>query len=339
MARTPKLEIYKFKLKPHNTDEFKTFQDFINENGIDRSRDKKDSISKLFQYAINNISKGKSFDDKSSLKKLRIFNKSKLSSLNRGLSIHSELNLFEGIIGGGIYGAERLKINANNSDVDELIQEGDTIYQPFYVLIYTPLDYDKGLLMVQTYSDEGVSKTVRKFVSGLFKGNKYNKAEIGPWYPEYLIKEFNEGKEIQKLIFSKTIVQSRIATKAIDETEEKFNVKIIVTPENMDSNKTGKSLVSIFSDYVFKTKFKDFLLSDFIPQLYAKTNQSKTPRIFEMNDGENEIMPVVLLENHKIKINKNGTPDFEELKVFCLDLLNNIKEEFRGFSDKKNDTK
>lgn len=334
MARTPKLEIYKFRLKPHKATEFKTFQDFINENGIDTSKAKKDSFNKLFQYAISDIEKGKAFEDKSTEKKLRIFNKSKSKSLNRGVSPHSEKCFFDGIIGGGTYGIERIKINSENSDVDELIEVGDTIYEPFYILIYAPLDSNKGLLFVQTYTDEGISKTVRTFIKKLFSGTKYYNSEVTAWYPDYLIAECNNGKDIQKLIFTKTILQNRIATNPIKEEEEEFTVKVTITPnkKNDKAQKNEKGLIATFSDYAFKTTVGQFFLKDFKPQISATTNEFKTPRIFEI-DGKNELMPVILLEKHGITINAKGTPDFDQLKKFSIDLFEKIEPEFRNFNN------
>lgn len=334
MARTPKLEIYKFRLKPYKATEFKTFQDYINENGIDTSKAKKDSFTKLFQFAISDIEKGKAFEDNSTEKKLRIFNKSKSKSLNRGFSAHSEKYFFEGIIGGGTYGIERIKIKSeNNDDDDELIEVGDTIYEPFYILVYAPLDSNKGLLFVQTYTDEGISKTVRTYIKKLFSGSKYYNAEVTAWYPDYLIDECNDGKEIQKLIFTKTILQKRIATNPIKE-EEEFTVKVTITPnkKNNKDQKNVKGLIAIFSDYALKTTVGQFFLKDFKPQISATTNEFKTPRIFEI-DGKNDLMPIILLENHGITINAKGTPDFDQLKKFSIDLFEKIEPEFRNLNN------
>jgi hypothetical protein len=333
MARTPKLEIYNFKLKPHKASEFKTFQDFINDNGIDVTKTKKDSTHKLFQYVISEIENGKEYEDKATEKKLRLFNKSKLKALNKGVSMHSENSYFEGIIGGGSYGIERIKIKTADNDTDELIEIGDTIYEPFYILLHTPLDSNKGLLFVQTYADEGISKTVRSFVRQIFSGDKYYNAEINAWYPKYLIDQCNAGKEIQKLIYTKTILQNRIATNPLQEEETEFTVKVIITPnsKNEFSKKNEKGLFGTFSEYAFKTKLGQFLLKDFKPQVSATTNEFKTPRIFDI-DGKNELKPVILLENNGISINKKGTPDFEELKKFCIDLFEKIKPEFRNLN-------
>jgi hypothetical protein len=328
MAINPKLEFFRFRLKPYKASDSKSFKMFLEEEGIIK-KNSRTPFKTFFEHFVRKLTTA--FDDKTNYKKIKIFKKSKLAVLNNIPAFHTEKNLIEGIIAGGTYGSERTHEDENSTEESEfLIKVGDTIYQPFYFFLYTPLEHNEGFIIVQSYATDTVTTTVRKFIEKLFVGKKYYQAQVSPWWPDEFIQENKKGAEIKSAIFNKTIVQTHLATKALEDYEKEFNVKIIVTPRNGNTPiSKAKEVIQYFKQFLFKTPFSDVGLAEFgDPQLSVTTTINPTPKLWEWNQKDNEILPTIYLEN-RISINEDGIPDYDELKEFCLGLFDKLKLEFR----------
>lgn len=160
MAQTLKLEIFKIAIKKRNSrsQDLLMFKDLF--ENIDT---KKEDAYKKFISDYRDLFKGKFKSDGKKTKSISTTKKNKFT-------IRSTQNLIDGEILGGNIGTLQTIFHQDNAD-DEVGKIGlDEIASlPFFIKLWTPLDHNSGILMIQSYTDHTVStlikNTFRKFIA------------------------------------------------------------------------------------------------------------------------------------------------------------------------------
>lgn len=326
MALNPKLEFFRFSLKPKDKS-FKTFKDFAIRK-FDLAKDSKDEviIKEFFNYFMKSLG-GEYSKDEIQKKQITLI---KNLDVNRYLDYRpnykSESNIIHGVINGGSYGRERILSNVDDSNKSSTMKLSDTVLQYFYFLLYLPTDHDEGCFILHSNSgSESITKIFRRFISKILDQEGFYKVEAELFTPISFQDEFRKGSNLQSISFKKSFVDNIHSTSGIRQIFDAYDITIQVTPRNKEISisEVGKlrkylSNFGLFRGNKTADKIGDFDQTKFI----ARNPVTKSNKTFEWNKKDNEFAPVVYLEGRIEKFNLDGTPDFKELETVCHNLFN-----------------
>ncbi len=326
----PKLEIYKIILKgkteihkrPTFRDFFRTRPEYSKLKPIIENEDifrvfHQDFFKNIDQPAYNkNEKKLKGFTvayDTSTGARL-----SKISSpINAGEVIH-------GVLDGGMYGRTR-NLSKVTSTVDRTpILTDHIVTDQFYFLLYTPIDYNIGILMIQGYSDIKISDIFRKHLQNYFKTSTM-KCDFEYYLPEVFREKYLNGATLSTFTFT----SGWHVSGGFDEDLPKefdFNVKIEIT------DKDPKVPIKYYDRIMMALKGSFFNINNVKKPLRdfesegtkIRTKEGKNIPI-QMED--HEIRPVILLNNVGVSIESGHNPAFADVNKYCRKILEEIKTE------------
>lgn len=324
MAHEPKLEVYKIYTKPFLTTEHPSFGNFLQRNFLteDKELTPAEGFKQLLQKLIASIDTN--FVLNSTNKKgLRIDESA--DGLEKSIKIRSAKQIIYGTIKGGRYGQNRSIGYTNNPKKKYTkVAQTDIVMDTFYFLLYTPFKSNKGVLMIQSYTDDQINDVFINWLKENLSGKGYFRPTMETYCPTKLQEEFKNSSAVRELKFTKDILISGIETEDGISTEE-FSINISIRAKD-EGKKISKfqSFVKTARALRFGKKENPLPLEDFNKQigvLYNGSHQSS----FEL-DGAINIKPTIYLKE-KIKLQDDETPDWKSLHDYCLDLLEEIKDE------------
>lgn len=334
----PKLEFYKFKLKPKSAT-FKSFRDFaVEELKFSYENSDEECLKHNFKHFISSFETDYAKDDK--LKKcLKIDgNVDTNEHLDKKPTFHLQSFIIEGVINGGSFGKKRILANVDKiEEKSEKLSDRKGVLSYYYIYIYLPSEHNEGLFMIHSSGGEdNITNIFRKFIENLFKGQNYNRASITIFCPKYFQDEFKEGAILKSMSFNTTIDTDSYITEHENITVEEFDVKIEIIPK-AKKNKIPVSDALYWKKILSKLSFngsdKSKNLEEFNrTTIQTENKETNSTKKFEWSSIDNEFIPVVYLKDRiqDWDLNDTGLPDFKQLKDFCDELFENqIKKEVR----------
>lgn len=328
MSKKPKIEFYEIHLKPTKADGNITFRDLFTEiyNNKNPESKKKLLSDKLlmqtFLAQILNRTKDKFKDNNQ--KKKAFYVKTNKSGLNDSLKFGTQNDIIHGLIKGGPYDTGKEEADINNPEGENKKFKRTTILlDDFYFLLYTPLDKNIGVLILQNYTSDQIADIFVPFVKSLFKVEKYSyKAIVKEFMPKEMQDDFKQTSSIKKFVFSNQYLVSDMdkGTKS----SGKFTVQISISASDADVNTNNLSFwKSVFRKVSIKVPGNENrVVESFAKQnAYIKDNTSvSNPTVFSLDDELLKIKATIYLQNH-IGLEENRTPKWKELERFAQKTL------------------
>ena len=326
MAHNPKLDVLRIRLKPTTNREvtFKTF--FLDNYYIGEKAPRSEGIifNKYFSQFIYKIDTEEFFTEKTLQKAITAYN---TRGRNKTIHPHSVNYVIEGIIEGGRYGQTRNQASLKDKKGKKKLNVDDIILDTFYFHIYTPMDSNEGVVMIQSYTEDSIRDVFISFLRTFFSGNGYYSVTVDPFVPKAYVEKFKEGAKVRGFSFtSNMIIGEDLSTAKKGEQAELFRIRIEAdVPEGSD-----KSLKTILRrlGFLSKKEFNGKKLEDFKTRIYLQnTNPSRNANAYyDLEKDLDTIKPTIYLDD-EIDTNNDGMPNFEQLKTFCFNLLESVKKE------------
>jgi len=326
MAHEPKLSAYVIKLNSIGRDIEKTNRNLFKNKTNNLGEDIQDSFIFLETCAkfIQALDTEQMYSDENT-KKSMTANQVDIEDedVNTNIRFHSTNFIIEGIVEGGAYGKKRKKTSTANKRLKTEVSEGDAITDDFYFLIYTPLESDKSILLIQSYSDDNIDSVMKKFWRNFFTfPGLFRHPQIKKHIPNNIVEDFKNGATVSSLTYSTEIPSASLLGSSINFNTRNFKVTVKIEP-------TEEGLTYTEFDEVIEpieeATFKNFRLGIFNKKKGSlKDNETGKSSPFQL-DNNFEIKPSILLSKY-ITINYNES-DFERIKDYCFEILENIKQE------------
>ncbi|MBN9285641.1 MULTISPECIES: hypothetical protein [unclassified Flavobacterium] len=331
MAKNPKIEFYRINLSPLGENENITFKDvLIKKELLERQETNANNepipdnqimpyllsafIRDIDGVAIRNESKKKAFYAENTGE----------NRVNRTISPIFERCIIHGRIKGGNFDTgkflDEIDTPGNNTEslgVTKLLSDD------FYFLLYTPLNKKRGILILQTYTQDSIADIFRPFVENVFKVKEItNKATSSLFMPEEMQNQFKEQSIIKKFEYKNQYIVPAIQEEGLAESEFTINVTIAshgnqINLTNLPAWKRvlGRALFNFPN--VDEREIETFNRKrGYIKGGFDKSNPTK----FSLDEDNFEIKATIYLDNF-IQLEENGTPNWEELHAFALRIL------------------
>ena len=207
MAHNPKLEVYKIRLKP-TTDKVVTFRDFFKQKLSNITIGDSDLFIDYFNNFISEIDNADFFKDKKNQKAFTAYDTKTRNEnpLNDTIRIHSQSQIIEGVVEGGRYGQSRSMANMDNKMEKEKVKTDNIILDKFYFLIYSPLNSNTGIFMLQSYSEDSIKDVFTTFLKPFFSTDGFYNLCIEAYTPQQYIDEFKKGAALKGISFTKNLL-------------------------------------------------------------------------------------------------------------------------------------
>lgn len=324
MAINPKLEFYRFTLN-HKKEDFKTFRDFaIEELKAGKNPTDEKVVEICFKHFIQSLKSDYAKDDK--LKKKIGFEKKKSINkhFDKGPAYNSAEHTIFGVINGGMYGRDR--IVSNNDDEDDSFSLGlnKSVLLYFFFFIYLPPNHNEGFFMIHSNGkEETITNIFRNYITNIFRGNNFNKAQPIEFCPKSFQDEFLKGAILKSMSFKTTFMDDLHTTDGISQLFQHYDIKIEAVPKNKEITGTvAEGFMSKLQAKLFGSKNKERKLKDFDEtKMVLESDITGSTKTFEWNTKDNDFVPVVYLKGRIKKENVDGTPDFDELKQYCNNIF------------------
>ncbi len=232
--------------------------------------------------------------------------------------------IISGVVNGGPYGKERILTELTKKESAGKLTKSQPVLQYYYIFVYLPLDHSEGFLMVHSDSpEESITQFLRNYVSSIFKLGDYQKLATTVFAPDKFQEEYKNGATISSFSFKKTIVDNQIENDdPLKEIISNLEVNITVAPKG-DKASLGmaRRIKEYLNSKIFGNQNNNYRLEEFdhctVQTRNSDTNSSKK---FEWSDRDLQLVPVVYLKG-RVTILDDGTPEFDELDRYCLNLF------------------
>lgn len=326
MAHDAQLSIYKVKIKPINNSVEGTFRNLFKllTNNIGEVQDGF-LILEIFKRFISTIDTDQMYSDENSLKSMTAYQADiEQQHVNANLRIHTASYIIEGVVEGGKYGKIRKKTSITNKANRVEVSPTDAITDSFFFLIHMPPESDKAVLMIQSYSDDNINSVMKKFWKDFFTlPNYFNSPTFYKFIPPGIIQDFKNGATISSLTYSTEIPSNTLLDNPINININHFKVTIKIEP--VDEGFTYDEFNQIIGP-IEDVAFKEQRLSGFLRKKGSlMANQGNKTSPFTIGN-DFEIKPIILLSRY-IDFTGHQPNDFNSIKEYCINLLNDIKPE------------
>jgi hypothetical protein len=321
MAYNLKLEVFQISLKKKggSNSDLKNYSEFFKDAYYE-----KDKVTAYKEFIKDYIS---SFNKQFEL------NKDK----TKGISVpkthefvsRSEKNIIDGAVIGGQTGIPQDLFKQNNAVAPTgNVAFDDVTTLPYYIKIWTPLDHNTGILMVQSYSNLSVTDLVKMHLSKFFKNFSYSLV-ITPFVPKSIIEHFKKESNVYKVAFVKESLRKdkrKLLNPLFTEFDD-LNIRIEVSGFKKTVNDFWEELMK--DGKIIKANLEDFDIKendDFKTiAYYVDSEGHRSNTSIERNL---KIKPTIFLDN-KLKKSKSEYFDFTKIKNHTDSILEEIKKELK----------
>ena len=324
MAHNPILNAYLIELKPIG--ELSTFKDFCKAKFFTPNDNPSDAelFSSLFANFLKELGGEKLVNDKKSKKVLGIQRVGD-GEQNQFIHSHFDSKVIEGVIDGGKYGISREVTDIENNQNREELNAKKAILDKYYFYLYTPFNSKRGVLFIQSYTEETIQQPFKDFLQVFFSCvNHFYNLIYDNCIPERVVKEFVEDSEITMFKYKTILPAGNQLRKQIESSVNGFEVTIEIKPilENGKVAPKEKNINGIWK-FLSKKKFEKVALGAMKdPTVFVKNNKRNAH--FDIAEQIASIKPTVYLEKEGVEVNpESGIPNFVQVKETC----EKIKEE------------
>lgn len=342
MSHNPKLNVYILTLKSKK-DDYETFRDLIKlKYGCSNDEDK--SIFKSFFSNFLDVIGKDNFRKDSKAKKVigtskkeRIYNDNNVvddDEKKYSLNLHSTKHIIEGIIDGGKYGILREYADINNKDNKAKLDVDQAVLDKFYILLHTPLNSKYGYLLIQSYTEETIQEPIKNLLRNLFcHENYFGNPIIEPFVPKKFVDKFREESKVRLFTYTKKIGLSEVMrNQKVIVRGQAFDLRIEISPCDNEFKPESEELHQIIKEFD-EEKIRETKLKDCNKKIFIEDSKKRRAN-FDIEKELSNIRPTIYLEDEGVKIDDStGMPDFEKVKEYCLNLLEEIKKEFNERTD------
>lgn len=338
MANDLKLEIYKLKLSNKEDGTYTSYRKLFNKKFKNYGNNGSKSDKEITMEHIFNTFHA-DFIKKIDLKTYKTNEKKK-----KGFTIayddlpggktkthisHSSTNfIISGILDGGKHGRNRSLSQVDDKTKKTPIGTKNIVTDRFYFLIYTPLDHSEAILMVQGYSEIKISDVFRDYLIKYFKFEKELVSKVEPFVPKSLKDKYLNAAVFKSMKFTDDWSIRPDFEGALTQKDYEIEVKIEIIDKSDKKipYKKFREMINTFGKSIFRLEgSKDKKLLEFDDKKATMESKKRTKSINFNN--EDEVFPTILLEDEGIKINDGGVPDFDQINLYCRELLKEITEE------------
>ena len=327
MAHNPKLNVYTLRLNPKD-DSVETFRDLFKlKYNCDTSVSDDDLFTLYFQSFVNGIG-----DDnfRKDTKNKKVIGTVKSSNVSIPLFPHDK-QYIDGVIEGGKYGIRREY--ADTEQDKKIIGENTAVLDQYYILLYTPLNSRIGLLLVQSYTEESIQDSFKDFISTFFSCNDffYN-IIIEPFVPQNIVDKYMKETSIRMFSFTTKTALPPSLRDNVQIKGQTFEVEIKIKPLDEKLNPNAKEtfqIIKTVGDKLFDGK----PLNEGKAKAYIEDTKKRKAN-YDIEKEINSIRPTIYLEDAGIVPDETtGLPDFKAIQGYCLQVLQDIKDEFKKKQD------
>lgn len=332
MAHEPKLEIYTLKLT--NKDDGRTthFRNSFRENvksivSLPKPIEDFHIYRAYHKDFIDSVNVGKGYKkDSKKEKAYKIAKDENIKGEPRSL-INSPLDdnfIISGLLEGGKFGIKRNLGDIDDAGVNSDISKNNVVGDRYFFLLYTPLNFHTGILLIQGYSEAKLSDVFREHVINYFKVPKKIDCETKIFIPQSL-----KEKYLKNAVFSSAKFSSGFTVKNGFENMETNEMELEVKIEIIDkSNKKAKytnfkKMLASFGEVAIEFPDSGKRKLNFFEKKSAKMKGTSKEFPIDFHDEDN-IKPTILLSEVGIAIKDGKVPDFNQIEVYCKNLLGDI---------------
>lgn len=335
MALNPKLNIFVVGLNPRDKEASPTYRDYFkskylgNANTSDRQL-----LESFFKDFLNTVGKA---DFRKDDKSKKVIGVSEYDAQNEktSISLKLEKHVIHGLIDGGQYGVKRAYANLDNKKEKKELDVDQVVLDKFYLCLCTPLNSAYGFLFVQSYTEVSILEPVISFIRDLLKyEDEYYYVSIEPFVPKKFVEKFKKNSRIRmfsyrsKIGISDVMRDNKLAIKG-----QHFEVEVIIKPCE-DDFLIGADTTQIITQELGGKKFDGADLSTYKTQKVFVTGSNGRNANYDIAKDIKSLKPTIYLEDEGISIDKDtGQPNFEEIKRYVLDLLEEVKIEYNGYEN------
>jgi hypothetical protein len=228
------------------------------------------------------------------------------------------------VLKGGHYGRKRDYADLENKAQRQDLKKESVVNDLFYFNLYTPLDNNEGILMVQGYTEFKISDIIKDFLK-IYFCNDDIKCDFSFYTPESLKEKYLNGAKFSSMEFSTGwVINGDFEDDFPDNYELQVNIEIIDKNKKVSYSAISnlkKRLGESFMQMVGNDKVKK--LSEF---------KTKKPKIIKNErevpidiDKDGEIRLAINLRDEGFIVDADGIPNYVEIENYCTDLLEQIK--------------
>lgn len=325
MAHNPKLNVYTLRLNPKD-ESVETFRDlFKSKFNCDVHVSDDDLFKKYFQAFVNGIGDD---DFRKDAKNKKVIGTIKNANIEVPL-FPTNNQYIDGVIEGGKYGIRREYADTDNKSDKKVIGENNAVLDQYYILLYTPLNNKIGFLLLQSYTEESIQDSFKDFIMTFFScEDTFYNIIIEPFVPQKIVDKYMKETNIRMFSFmTKTTLPSSLRDN-VQIKGQTFEVEIKIKPldEKLDPNaKETSQIIKAVGDKLFDGR----PLNEGKTRAYIEDSKKRKAN-YDIDREINSIRPTIYLEDVGIvPDNKTGLPSFKDIQTYCVELLQDIKDEFR----------
>ena len=334
MSHDPKLEIYKIKLYNKEDGRLTKFRESFRENipsisALPKPIEDSHFYREFYKHFLNSIDLGKYKTNEKKDKAYKIA-KDKLDdgSLKSCINKPTDDNfIISGLLQGGKYNVKRILGEVNDANITSDISTSHVVGDRFFFLLYAPINSHTGLLLIQGYTEVKISDVFRDHIKEYFQAPKKINCEFEIFVPDSL-----KDKYLKNAVFSSAKFSSEFKIyngfEDIENKELELEVRIEIVDKSGKKSKYTNfaEMLKAFGNTVFT--FPNDVKRKL--QLFEKKSAKMqgTGKTFPIDfDDEDNIRPTILLKDQGIEIKAGKIPNFDQIEIFCRNLLRDIISE------------
>ncbi|MBO9617714.1 MAG: hypothetical protein J7539_01655 [Niabella sp.] len=283
-------------------------------------------FNQLFQDFLKTLGGAALVNDKKSQKVLGI-QQMRDGVPNTSIKSHIDSFIIEGTIDGGKYGITKQLADIENNKERESISSTKAVLDKYYFYLYAPLDSFRGVLLIQSYTEETVQQPFKELIKKMFScPDYYFDLVFNNYVPDRVVKEFTETSNLVMFKYKQIVGIGNNLRSEIDSSIEGFKVTLSIEPISSSGKvkPEGKN-ISALSKILGKKKFEDKPLGE-KAKVFIKNNEGQAH--FDINEQISSIRPTIFLKNEGVELNeKSGVPNFDQVKNVCARVLKEILAE------------
>lgn len=249
---------------------------------------------------------------------------------------HKDESVLEGIICGGFYGRPRNARQLKNKNLKKEVTKEDVITDNYYMYLYMPMDYHIGYLLLQYYPEITIKSELIKFLERTLKPKRASYSIETTYYCDDEMKEnFSNESILDHLIFKDTFINGDTINEEDGiENKEIGGVRLKLEVSSLEDEPIQYPQIKDFLKRMSNIFLNQKQTRDFKEKRITLKNRNTGKTTTYDIDGDLKLRPAILL-CECITVDDTGIPDFIELKKFCTNKMEEIKEKTLPGYEKK----